>query len=103
MGTHPAGETVMVTPPVAPRETPAQREARVEAAVDRMLPRPQLGGFWFTLLVIACFALSVGGVPTVIGLLIAGASGLLVLRDVRQHVRVRERAEREVAAARRRS
>jgi len=102
MEIHAAGEAVTLPPPIAPRETPAQREARVEAAVDRMLPGPQLGGFWFTLLVIACFALSVGGVPTVVGLLIAGASGLLLLRDVRQHVRIRERAEREVAAGRRR-
>jgi hypothetical protein len=86
------------TPPVvARRETAAQREARIEAAVDRMLPRRQFEGLCFFVFVVGLVALSAGGVSKLVGLLIIVGSGYMLVRDVRRHVRVRERAEREVA------
>jgi hypothetical protein len=96
-----ASATVAPTPPAAPpaarKETAAEHEARVEAAVDRMLPRRQLEGLWFFVFVVGFVALSAGGVSKLVGLLIIVGSGYMLVRDVRRHVRVRERAEREVA------
>ena len=93
MGTD---QAVAVATPVR-RETAAEREARVEAAVDRMLPNRQLGGLWFFVLVIGLVAMAVSGVPRIVGLLLIAGSGVMLVRDVRRHVRIRERAEREVA------
>jgi hypothetical protein len=103
MDVHPAPAVpAAVTPPVAARrETAAQREARVEAAVDRMLPRRQFEGVWFVLFVAGFLALSAGGDSKIIGLVVVAASGFMLVRDVRRHVRVRERAERDVGGRRR--
>jgi hypothetical protein len=96
----PSAATPATATPVAWRETPAEREARVEAAVDRMLPDPQLGGVGFVTFIIGCVALAAHGVPVLIGLLIAGPGALMMLIDVRRHVRIREQAERDVAQGR---
>jgi hypothetical protein len=96
-----AAAPAATTPPVVVRqESAAQREARVEAAVDRMLPRRQFEGVWFVLFVAGFLALSAGGDSKIIGLVVVAVSGFMLVRDVRRHVRIRERAEREVAERR---
>jgi hypothetical protein len=100
MELHAAPEAPAPPTPPAPQETAAQREARVEAAVDRMLPRRKFEGLWFLIFVIGFVALAAGGVSKLVGLLIIATSGYMLVRDVRRHVRVRERAEREVAERR---
>ena len=62
MELHPAPAATTEPTPPAPRETAAQREARIEAAVDRMLPRTQFEGLWFFVFVVGFVALAAGGV-----------------------------------------
>jgi len=85
-------------------ETAADRKARfekaVEAAVDRMRPGPRLSFAWFWLLVFGGVSLTgLLDVPPQLALTCIGVGVFLIVADVRRHVRIREKAEREVRAA----